>query len=111
MTGPLVAAAHAVVPASVLDAGPARVLAAFVTINTVMYAALALAKVLPRVYPSTWFQRDNRRAEDRSIYPEGWTGPRLCRPAAGAGARPAGAPSEPGHGARADVPVVPGPAA
>ncbi|GEA86424.1 hypothetical protein [Cellulomonas cellasea] len=61
---------------SVLESGPLRVLAAFVTINTVMYSALAVAKILPKVYPATWFPSSNRRAEDRSIYPEGWDGER-----------------------------------
>jgi hypothetical protein len=66
--------AAALVGVSVTQSGPLRVLVAFVTINTVMYSALALAKVLPKVYPATWFQSRNRRTEDRSIYPEGWDG-------------------------------------
>lgn len=69
-------AAHGLVGGSVLQSGPLRVLAAFVTINTVMYSALALAKILPKVYPATWFPSRNRRAEDRSIYPAGWDGER-----------------------------------
>lgn len=48
---------------------PMRVLLAFVTINTVIYSVLAVAKLLPRLYPSTWFRGRDRRAEDRSIYP------------------------------------------
>jgi len=63
--------AGALLPASLMDSGPVRVLAAFVAINTVMYAALALAKILPRVHPSSWFQGANRRAQERSIYPAG----------------------------------------
>lgn len=50
---------------------PMRVLVAFVTINTVIYSVLAVAKLLPRVYPSTWFRGRDRRAEDRSIHPGG----------------------------------------
>jgi hypothetical protein len=46
------------------------VLAAFVAINTVMYGALALAKILPKVYLSDWTGGRDRRAESRSIYPE-----------------------------------------
>ncbi len=46
------------------------VLAAFVAINTVMYGALALAKILPKVYLSDWAGGRNRRAESRNIYPE-----------------------------------------
>lgn len=56
-------------PDEVLTSAPVRVLAAFVAINTVMYGALALAKVLPKIHPSRWLRRDNRRAEDRSIHP------------------------------------------
>lgn len=50
---------------------PLRVLTAFVAINTVIYSVLAVAKILPRVYPSTWFRGRNRRVEDRSIFPAG----------------------------------------
>jgi len=45
-------------------------LAAFVAINTVMYAAMAFAKIMPKVYVSDWFSRRNRRSETRSIYPD-----------------------------------------
>lgn len=47
------------------------VLAAFVAINTVMYCALTVAKMLPKVYLTDWFTSSNRRAESRSIYPDG----------------------------------------
>lgn len=57
-------------PSSLLHSEGFAVLAAFVAINTVMYAALALAKMLPKVYPSDWFQGRNRRARVRGIYPE-----------------------------------------
>lgn len=56
--------------ADVLQSGPVTVLAAFVAVNTVMYAALALAKVLPKVYPTSWFGGRNRRAQNRSIHPD-----------------------------------------
>jgi hypothetical protein len=67
------AEASGVLPGAVLHSGPARVLAAFVTINTVMYCALAVAKVLPRLHPTAWFPGSNRRAQERSIHPAGWT--------------------------------------
>lgn len=57
-------------PADVLQSGPVTVLAAFVAVNTVMYAALALAKVLPKLYPTSWFGGRNRRAQNRSIHPD-----------------------------------------
>ncbi len=56
-------------PASVLDSGWFAVLSAFVAINTIMYTALAVAKMLPKVYVSDlWHRRDRRRA-NRSIHP------------------------------------------
>ncbi len=47
------------------------VLAAFVAINTVMYLALAVAKILPKVYPRDWLPRSYARAQERGIYPDG----------------------------------------
>jgi hypothetical protein len=56
-------------PASILDTEWFAVLAAFVAINTVMYTALAIAKMLPKVYLSDlWHHRDRRRT-NRSIRP------------------------------------------
>ncbi len=46
------------------------VLAAFVAINTVMYVALAIAKMLPKLYLSDWISAGQRRAQTRSIYPD-----------------------------------------
>jgi hypothetical protein len=46
-------------------------LTAFVALNTIMYVALAVAKVLPKVYVSDWAGARNRRSQTRSIYPEG----------------------------------------
>lgn len=57
-------------PESFMTSDYFSILAAFVAINTVMYAALAVAKILPRVYPLDWIDRGNRRRESRSIYPE-----------------------------------------
>jgi len=60
-------------PEAVLHSSLFAVLAAFVAINTVMYGALALAKLFPKVYVTDWFQRRNERSETRSIYPDGQT--------------------------------------
>lgn len=57
-------------PESFLQSGLFSVLAAFVAINTVIYSALAVVKVLPKVYPSDWVTSRNRRAQSRSIYPD-----------------------------------------
>lgn len=62
--------AGVLLPSSVLESGPFAVLLAFVAINTVMYGALAIVKVLPKVYPSGWLVGRNRRAQNRSIHPD-----------------------------------------
>lgn len=51
------------------------ILAAFVAINTVMYAGLALVKMLPRIRLGAMLQRSYVRSETRSIYPadHGWS--------------------------------------
>ncbi len=66
-------------PESFLYSDFFALLAAFVAINTIMYVALAVAKLLPRVYVSGLFRRGRQRAEDRSIY---------CRPLLRETARP-----------------------
>ena len=60
-------------PEALLHSSLFAVLAAFVAINTVMYSALALAKLLPKVYVTDWVHRRNQRSETRSIYPDGET--------------------------------------
>jgi biofilm PGA synthesis N-glycosyltransferase PgaC len=57
-------------PQSVLRSQFFAVLAALVAINTVMYAVMAVAKILPKVYLSNFLHRSNRRAETRSIHPD-----------------------------------------
>lgn len=57
-------------PGSVLQSDFFAILATFVAINTVMYAALAIAKILPRVYLGDLMPGQRRRLETRSIYPE-----------------------------------------
>ncbi|MHA7189325.1 hypothetical protein ACX80N_03390 [Arthrobacter sp. MDT2-16] len=56
-------------PEAVLHTSVFAILAAFVAINTVIYASLALANVLPKIYPTDWVTNRNRRTETRSIYP------------------------------------------
>lgn len=58
-----------VFPESTLHSDAFAVLAAFVAINTVMYVALAVAKMLPKVYVSDWIRGANRRSQTRSIHP------------------------------------------
>lgn len=58
-------------PTTVLSSSLFAHFATFVAINTVIYGALALAKILPKVYPSDWLSGRNRRRATRSIYPDG----------------------------------------
>ena len=57
-------------PESVLGSTWFAVLSAFVAINTVMFVALAIAKILPKLYPRDWLPRTYTRAETRSIHPD-----------------------------------------
>ena len=59
------------VPESILDSEVFQVLATFVALNSLMYATLALLKVLPRGYAIFRFDGRNRRRANRSIYPDG----------------------------------------
>lgn len=65
----------AVLPEHVLHSTWFGVLAAFVALNTIMYCALSLAKVLPKLYLSDWITSTNRRSQTRSIYPDGYVAP------------------------------------
>jgi hypothetical protein len=56
-------------PESVLHTEAYLVLVTFVSVNTVAFAALSIAKLLPPIRPSGWFTRRNRRGEARSIHP------------------------------------------
>lgn len=57
-------------PESTLSSLWFSVLAAFVAINTVMYVALAVAKILPKLHPRDWLPRSYERSQTRSIYPD-----------------------------------------
>ncbi len=59
-----------VLPEEFLSTPAFQFLAAFVTINTIMYLALAIAKMLPKVYLGDWVNRRGRRRETRSIHPD-----------------------------------------
>jgi hypothetical protein len=56
-------------PASVLGSEWFAVLSAFVAINTVLYTALAIAKILPKIYVSDLWERRDRRVTNRGIHP------------------------------------------
>ena len=55
---------------SFLHSSAYAVLNAFVAINTVMFLALAIVKLLPKIYISDWISSRNQRGESRGIYPE-----------------------------------------
>jgi hypothetical protein len=57
-------------PESIVHTSWFAVLATFVAINTVMYAALASVKILPKLRPGSWFAARRDRAETRSIHPD-----------------------------------------
>lgn len=58
-------------PESFLQTEFFQVLSVFVAINTLIYVTLAVAKMLPRVYPGDLFHRRERRSEPRGINPGG----------------------------------------
>ncbi len=57
-------------PESVLSSELFAVLATFVAINTVMYAALAVVRVLPKGQAPGWLRSGRTRGETRSIHPD-----------------------------------------
>ena len=57
-------------PSSVLQSDAFAVLATFVALNTLMYATLALLKLLPKGYRFFWTPGRNRRRHNRSIHPD-----------------------------------------
>ena len=57
-------------PAELLASPFFQFLSAFVAINTIMFAALAIAQMLPKVYFSDLVTSRGRRKETRSIHPD-----------------------------------------
>jgi len=57
-------------PEWILHTDSFQILATFVAINSLMYATLAVLKVLPGGYALARFNGRNRRRENRSIHPE-----------------------------------------
>ena len=69
MAFPASAPAGLLFPEETLHADWFSVLATFVAINTLMYGALAIAKILPKLHPGDWLRTHNQRSETRSICP------------------------------------------
>lgn len=57
-------------PESFLNSQFFVVLAALVALNTSIYAALAIAKILPKIFRPSSFRPGKYRRETRSIYPD-----------------------------------------
>ena len=71
MSGVLtLARAGLLLPEHTLHAELFTILATFVALNTLMYAALAVLKVLPRGRAGSMFSGRNRRTRNRSIHPD-----------------------------------------
>jgi hypothetical protein len=60
-----------VLPESVMETRWFSTLAAFVAINTVLYVTLSVFKIMPKLYVNDFVKRHGRRAETRSIHPDG----------------------------------------
>lgn len=67
----LIAPLGILLPGGLLNSHLFGVLTAFVAVNTVMYVGLAVAKAMPKVYVRDLLPRGYRRAETRSIHPDG----------------------------------------
>ncbi|GAB3518181.1 hypothetical protein [Arthrobacter monumenti] len=57
-------------PEATLQSELFAIMAAFVALNTVMYVALSVAKILPKVYFGDWIRTHKARSETRSIHPD-----------------------------------------
>ncbi|MGN6605674.1 MAG: hypothetical protein ACTHMS_01500 [Jatrophihabitans sp.] len=88
---------------SLLHSPGFAVLGVFVLLNTVMFLALSILKLLPKVYVSDWFTSRNRRAETRSIHPDGVATP---EPAAPLVAAAAAGPADPAPSIEPTEPVA-----
>jgi hypothetical protein len=55
---------------SILDSDLFQILATFVAINSLIYATLAVLKVLPRISLDVGTNGRNRRRQNRSIHPD-----------------------------------------
>ena len=66
-----VQAVLSLLPSSLLSTDAFRILAAFVAINTIMYAAVTVSKLVPKVNSAALRRARYQRSETRSIYPDG----------------------------------------
>ena len=71
-----------VLPESILGTRWFAVVSGFVAINTILYVSMSIFKILPKPYLSDWVRPQGRRAETRSIYPDGFDAPDDADPVA-----------------------------
>jgi hypothetical protein len=57
-------------PASFIESRFFVILATLVALNTTIYTALAISKILPKVLRPAFYRRGKRRSETRSIHPD-----------------------------------------
>lgn len=72
--------ALAVLPESIMQSHWFGVLSGFVAINTILYVTLSIFKIMPKAYLNDFVKHHGRRAETRSIYPDGHSIPDDYRP-------------------------------
>lgn len=58
-------------PSEWLDSRWFLILATLVALNTIIYAAITVARMLPKWIQPTLFRHGQSRSETRSIYPDG----------------------------------------
>lgn len=58
-------------PESFLQSRFFIVLATYVALNTVIYAALSIVHLIPKMYKPSWLRGHRPRGVTRSIYPDG----------------------------------------
>jgi len=73
--------ALSVLPESIMRTHWFAVLSNFVAINTVIYVSLSIFKIMPKLYLNDIVKQHGRRAETRSIYPNGHSAPEPDEPA------------------------------
>jgi hypothetical protein len=57
-------------PQAVIESRFFVILATLVALNTTVYAALAISKIVPKFIKPGWYRRGRTRSETRSIYPD-----------------------------------------
>ena len=86
--------ALSVIPESMLHTQWYAALSGFVAVNTILYVTLSIFKIMPKLYLNDFISHHGRRAETRSIFPNGHSAPADYRPTPGSLAAKHGASAE-----------------